>query len=272
MEFPFLALDKAANWEDFNQALRRYPVPGRILFTRMWTGNIGYHAAGMLPNRQGCRGDVPADGAKNDCVWNGVIPYDDLPQTFNPQCGMIVSANQNPFPDDYRYTVNGGFAPPYRAREIRALLFDATNGSPPRCWASRRTCTRPIYISWLRKPCRPGISIPDRIPRFAKQRKTLRNWNGQMEKKTAAPMVVSLIDAELRKAAAKAAAPGAESDYAARLAPVVIERLLRERPANWFPSYDDLLVTRWPPPSMPERNYRDPASPTGTTASGSSWN
>ena len=58
----------------------------------------------------------------------------------------------------------------------------------------------------------------------------------------AAPLVVSLLDAELRKAAAKAAAPGAESDYTARLAPVVIERLLRERPANWFPSYDELLV------------------------------
>jgi penicillin amidase len=71
---------------------------------------------------------------------------------------------------------------------------------------------------------------------------TLRNWNGQMEKKSAAPLLAALLDTELRQAAAKAAAPGVESEYAARLAPVVIERLLRERPSGWFKDYDDLLV------------------------------
>jgi penicillin amidase len=70
----------------------------------------------------------------------------------------------------------------------------------------------------------------------------LRNWNGQMEKKSAAPLVAALLDTELRLAAAKAAAPGAEGEYGGRLAPVVIERLLRERPAGWFKGYDDLLV------------------------------
>ena len=70
----------------------------------------------------------------------------------------------------------------------------------------------------------------------------LRNWNGQTEKKTAAPMVATLLDTELRTAAAKAAAPGVEDEYAARMAPVVIERLLRERPAGWFKDYDELLV------------------------------
>ena len=43
---------------------------------------------------------------------------------------------------------------------------------------------------------------------------TLRNWNGQTEKKTAAPMIATLLDTELRKAAAKAAAPGTEDEYA----------------------------------------------------------
>jgi penicillin amidase len=70
----------------------------------------------------------------------------------------------------------------------------------------------------------------------------LRNWNGQMEKTSAAPMVATLLDNELRQAAAKAAAPGVESEYAARLAPVVIEKLLRERAAGWFKDYDEFLT------------------------------
>src|SRR4029077_11361259 len=78
---------------------------------------------GVLPIRQGCLGDVPADATGgDDCDWKGLIPYDDLPHLFNPPSGIIVTANQNPFPKDYRYPVAGVFPPPDRATQIRALL------------------------------------------------------------------------------------------------------------------------------------------------------
>ena len=242
MEFPFLAIDKARNWEEFNQALRTFAGPGQNFVYADVAGNIGYHAAGMLPNRQGCRGDVPADGARSDCSWNGSIPYDDLPQAFNPESGMIVSANQNPFPENYRYTVNGGFAPPYRARGIRALLAARDKWQPGEMLGVQKD----VYSAYLHFLARETVLAWDKHPGSNPQvragAEALRSWNGQMEQKSAAAMVVSLIDTELRRAAAKSAAPGAESDYAARMAPVVVERLLRERPSGWFPSYDELLV------------------------------
>jgi len=242
IEFPFLALDRARNWEEFNQALRTYSGPGQNFVYADVDGNIGYHAAGVLPNRQGCRGDVPADGAKNDCEWRGSIPYDDLPQVFNPESGIIASANQNPFPETYRYAVNGGFAPPYRAREIRTLL------SQHEKWKSEEMLNvqKDVYSSYLHSLARQAVQAWDKHPNSSAQMRAaaeaLRNWNGQMEKKSAAPLLAALLDTELRQAAAKAAAPGVESEYAARLAPVVIERLLRERPSGWFKDYDDLLV------------------------------
>jgi len=55
MEFPFLALDRARNWEEFNQTLRTYSGPAQNFVYADVDGNIGYHAAGVLPNRQGCR-------------------------------------------------------------------------------------------------------------------------------------------------------------------------------------------------------------------------
>jgi penicillin amidase len=242
MEFPFLAVDRASNWEEFNDALRRYPGPGQNFVYADVAGNIGYHAAGRLPNRQGCQGDVPADGAKNDCVWNGWIPYDDLPQVFNPESGMIVSANQNPFPENYRYTVNGGFSPPYRARGIRALLGSREKWQP----ADMLAVQKDVYSAYLHFVARETVAAwdkhPGSNPQIREAVETLRNWNGQMERGTAAPMVAMLIDTELRQAAAKSAAPGAESDYAARMAPMVVERMLRERPPGWFASYDELLV------------------------------
>jgi penicillin amidase len=242
MEFPFLALDRARNWDEFNQTLRHYSGPAQNFVYADVDGNIGYHAAGVLPNRQGCRGDVPADGATNSCEWTGAIPYDDLPQVYNPPSGILASANQDPFPENYRYAVNGGFAPPYRAREIRTLLSGHDKWKPEEMLGVQKD----VYSSYLHFLAHQAVQAWDKHPNASAQMRaateTLRNWNGQTEKKTAAPMVATLLDTELRKAAAKAAAPGAEDEYAARMAPVVIEKLLRERPAGWFKDYDDLLV------------------------------
>ena len=240
--FPFLTLNRARNWEEFNQALRTYSGPAQNFVYGDVDGNIGYHAAGVLPNRQGCRGDVPADGATNSCQWDGAIPYDDLPQVYNPQSGIIASANQDPFPADYRYAVNGGFAPPYRAREIRTLLSNREKWKTDEMLSIQKD----VYSEYLRFLAQQAVAAWDKHPNSSAQMKvaaeTLRNWNGQMEKKTAAPMITTLLDTELRKAAAKAAAPGAADEYAARMAPVVIEKLLRERPVGWFKDYDELLV------------------------------
>ncbi len=242
MEFPFLALDRARNWDEFNQTLRHYSGPAQNFVYADVDGNIGYHAAGMLPNRQGCRGDVPADGSTGSCEWAGAIPYDDLPQVYNPPSGIIASANQDPFPADYRYAVNGGFAPPYRAREIRTLLSRQEKWKPEEMLSVQKD----VYSGYLSFLAHQAVEAWDKHPNSSAQMRaaadTLRNWNGQTEKKTAAPMVAALLDNELRKAAAKAAAPGAEDEYASRMAPVVVEKLLRERPAGWFKNYDDLLI------------------------------
>lgn len=242
MEFPFLAIDRAANWDDFNRALRHYTGPGQNFVYADVAGNIGYHAAGMLPNRQGCRGDVPADGSTNACEWHGVIPYDELPQAYNPESGMIVSANQNPFPEKYGYAVNGGFAPPYRARGIRSLLAAREKWRPE----EMLNIQKDVYSAYLHFLAKEIVKSWDKHPGSNAQVRAaadaLRNWNGQMEKQTVAPMVIALVDAELRQAAARRAAPGAESDYASRMASVAVEKLLRERPADWFKDYDELLV------------------------------
>jgi penicillin amidase len=70
----------------------------------------------------------------------------------------------------------------------------------------------------------------------------LRGWNGQMEKGTAAPMLAALVYFQLRQAAGERAAPGLGATYVFPMAPSVVERLLRERPRDWFPDYDQLLM------------------------------
>jgi penicillin G amidase len=70
----------------------------------------------------------------------------------------------------------------------------------------------------------------------------LRGWNGQMDKDLAAPLVVTLAYQHLRRAVAENASPQHGAAYELHMAPAALEKLLRTRPARWFPDYDLLLL------------------------------
>lgn len=245
MDFAFLALNRARNWTEFNAALERFPGPPQNFVYADGEGNIGYHVAGQVPVRAAeCGGDVPVDGVTGACEWVGLIPYAELPQVFNPASGIIVSANQNPFPADYKYPVAGVFAAPYRAKQIRDRLTAGKKWTAERMVGLQRDVYSPfldfvgkaVVKAWEKKPGRDAGS--------AEAVAELRKWNGQMEKGLAAPMVAALVYAEMRRAVAERAAPGMGAEYAARAAGPVMEKLLRERPGGWFADWDAWMVER----------------------------
>ena len=58
IQFPFLQLDMARNWEEFRNALRRINAPSSNLVYADVDGNIGYQVTGLLPIRRTYDGDV----------------------------------------------------------------------------------------------------------------------------------------------------------------------------------------------------------------------
>jgi penicillin amidase len=242
-QFPFLEIDRARDWKEFTAAIGRFPGPGQNFVYADTAGNIGYHATGRNPIRKkGCGGDLPADGASGECEWDGMIPFDELPHFFNPARGAVVTANQNPFPEDYPHPVNGHFATQYRAIEIRTLLDRRNKWEPQQMLEIQKDVyssfsqflAQQVVAAWdARKATNPALK--DTVD-------LLRSWNGQMEKGTAAPMVVTLIFQQLRKTVAERAAPGSGQTYEFGMSPAVLEKLLRERPKGWFPDYDAVLM------------------------------
>jgi penicillin amidase len=242
VQYPFLELDRAENWQQFTAALSRFPGPGSNFVYADVDGNIGYHAAGKLPQRRGYTGDLPVDGSSGDFDWDGFIPFDQLPSVFNPPNGIIASSNQNPFPPDYPYPVNGNFAPPYRARQVRELLSSHDGWRASDMLAiqtdvysgfNRFLAAQLVAAYDKRNAHNPGLD-----PAIA----LLRGWNGQMQKDLAAPFLITLAYQHLRTSVAESAAPGKGTAYEFSMAPAVLERLLRERPDGWFPDYDELLL------------------------------
>jgi penicillin amidase len=242
MQFPILEIDRAQNWEQFTAALARWPGPGSNFIYADVDGNIGYHAAGKLPNRRGYAGDVPVDGSSGDFDWDGFIPFDQLPSAFNPPSGIIASANQNPFPPSYPHEVNGNFYAPYRARQIRDLL-SAHDG-----WRAQDLLNvqRDLYSGFSRFLATEIVAAYDRRhahnPRLETAIALLRGWNGQMEKDLAAPFLIALAYQHVRTSVAESASPGKGLAYDFNMAPAVVERLFRERPAGWFRDYDETLL------------------------------
>ncbi|HXA51725.1 MAG TPA: penicillin acylase family protein [Candidatus Acidoferrum sp.] len=242
MQYPFLDINRAGNWNEFLGAIKRLSGPGSNFVYADIDGNIGYHAAGMLPRRKSYRGDVPVDGSSGIFEWDGYIPFEELPSVYNPPSGLIVTANQNPFPKDYPYPVNGNFAPPYRARQIRALL-SAKEG-----WRAEDMLRvqGDIYSGFSDFLAKQVVAAYDhrnqRNPGLDPAVQLLRTWNGQMDKNLAAPLLITLVYQHVRRALAENASSATNTVYEFNLAPVAVERLLRERPAGWFDDYDQMLL------------------------------
>ncbi|HTP31620.1 MAG TPA: penicillin acylase family protein [Candidatus Acidoferrales bacterium] len=242
LQFPFVDIDRAGNWEQFTAALARFPGPGSNFVYADVDGNIGYHAAGALPIRRTYRGDLPVDGASGNFEWQGFIPFGELPAFYNPPSGMIVTANQNPFPEKFPYAVNGNFGPPYRSQQIRALLR-AREGWRAADMLRVQTDLYSAFMHFLSRQVveayqKRGVRNPGLDPAIA----TLREWNGQMYKDLAAPYLITLIYQRVRRAIAENASSAQGVEYVFNMAPAVVERMLRERPSGWFADYDAMLL------------------------------
>jgi len=241
-EFPFLDLDRAHNWQEFTNALRRFPGPAQNFVYGDVDGNVAYHAAGKLPIRKGYAGDVPVDGASGNFEWQGIIPFEQLPASFNPPSGLIVTANQNPFPPDYPYPVNGNFASHYRSRQIRNMLTGRDGLRPQDTLAVQKD----VYSAFSHYLAQTVVAAYDRHGKghadLADAVALLRAWNGQMEKDRPEPLIVSLLFHHFRRAVAEAASPKNGAIYQLQMAPAAIENLLRARPAGWFADYDAALL------------------------------
>jgi len=239
LPYPIVQLNKAANWEQFRDALRRLPGPGFNFVYADVDGNIGYQVAGWLPIRSNTDGTTPINAltSAND-GWNGLIPFDDLPSIYNPPSGRLVTANQNPFPQDYRYPVNGNFASHFRATQIQTRL----DSRPKWDVGGFQQLQADNYSAF-------DHHLAARLARAAQGRsnlafaaKLLAAWNGQMEAHRPEPLITQLAFVEFRKILAEAAAPGKTARYRGHMTIGVVDYFLRRQPPGWVPNYEEALA------------------------------
>ncbi|MGH2398660.1 MAG: penicillin acylase family protein [bacterium] len=118
----FSRLMRAANWNEFRDALRLWTVPALNFIFADRAGNIGYQLPGRIPIRAKGDGLLPVPGWTGEFEWTGEIPFDQLPSWFNPARGYIATANNRIAPEGYRYLLAHEWDPGFRARRIESVL------------------------------------------------------------------------------------------------------------------------------------------------------
>jgi len=122
---PSLGLDKvqqARSVDEIREALKEVNWIGLNFVFADTKGNIGWQASGKLPIRSQGEGTLPyivRDGRDN---WIGWIPFDQMPQSYNPERGWIGTCNHKTFKEDYPYYYSSHLSPSYRYRRLSQLL------------------------------------------------------------------------------------------------------------------------------------------------------
>jgi penicillin amidase len=240
--FPLLSLNRARNWTEFREALRAFAGPGLNYVYADIEGNVGYQAAGLLPRRVGFSGDIPLDGTSGKNEWSGFLDFEELPSAYNPPSGVVVSANQNPFPPSTKFSVDGQFFPHHRQKQIMLRLKSRTR------WKASEMAVvqKDIYSETLHFLARQAVSAAERKKEMAAPLapalEMLKSWNGQMEADQAPPLVAALLFQHTRRMLAEKASEKEAARYKSFMDFAAVEKIVRERPAGWSGDWDALLL------------------------------
>jgi len=119
-----LDIDRAGNWQEFRNGLRGWLSPTHNFVYADDRGNIGMISAGYYPQVAKGQPWLPMPGTGEYDVI-GTIPFDDIPNDYNPPSNILWSANQRQVTKNYPYyigTTTNFFDEGYRANEIHRAL------------------------------------------------------------------------------------------------------------------------------------------------------
>ena len=123
------AMNAAQDFTAFRAAAALFDVPAQNLVYADLAGNIGYQTPGRLPIRGAGDGSMPQPGWDSAYDWTGYIPFEELPVSFNPDEGYIVTANNAIVSPGYPYFLTNDWDYGWRGARIAELIErKAANG------------------------------------------------------------------------------------------------------------------------------------------------
>ena len=237
-------LGKARNWAEFREMMKGIWGPGQNVVYADVDGNIGYILGAHVPLRKKGHGEVPVPGETEDYEWTGYIPFEELPQAFNPESGLIVTANARVTGPNYKAYITDHWEEPYRTARIYDLLHGKQGLRPEDMLRVQADTYSYPHVFIAEQLVAASNTAPPKDERTKKLIQQAKDWNGMAD---ANSPVVSFLDVTMYRALHLILEPqlGDDAEIYQWRSIAFLQRILTERPVRWLPAdyknYDELL-------------------------------
>ena len=181
-------LNRAKNWDEFRDACSSFKSVSQNIAYADKEGNIGIQCCAGIPERK-APGYLFLPGDTSLYDWNSFVPFDSLPNTYNPECGYVFSANNRTIGDDYPYYISEWFDLPNRADRIKQMLtakdklsiddFKKMQNDQHSVLADNM---KPVILKYIEK-------MNDLSPEEQKALTLLKKWDNVYDKDKVAPLI-----------------------------------------------------------------------------------
>lgn len=186
------ALSTAQNFSEFRHAASLFDVPAQNLIYADVEGNIGYQTPGRLPIRGAGDGWLPQPGWDSAYDWEGFIPFNELPVSYNPASGYIVTANNAIVDDSYEHFLSRDWDYGYRAARIEHLIERRAAAGPLTAQDMRDIqLDEEMWIGKRLAVAMPDVDVSGEGPREAVD--LLRTWDAQNGADSAAAAYANVL-------------------------------------------------------------------------------
>jgi penicillin amidase len=155
--------------------------------------------AGMVPGATAAwtaLSPVPTDGRDPKQEWTGYIPFDQLPQAFDPAEGVLATANARVTPEGYPYPITLDWSDPYRNERIWKVLRAKTDMVPADMLALQTDVYSELdrgvaeRLAYAIDHAAAEHGKDGRSKRLRQAADLMRGWDGTVKADAAAPAIV----------------------------------------------------------------------------------
>jgi penicillin G amidase len=241
---PIYQLDIASSAVEATAALGTWNWPTLNVIYSDDQGHIAYHAVGRVPLRPAGLQGVPIQDAAHE--WHGYIPFDQMPNAFDPPSGFLATANSRVTSDKFPTPLTLEWADPYRIQRIYKALQDRDKLTPKDMLAVQTDIYSEVDQEIGHRLAYAIDHTPSVDDRLRKAADLMRSWDGRLTTDSAAASIVTqarrtfwplILEPKLGKDA---------GDYSWSESNFAEEEIIMHGSADWLPrqckNWDALLT------------------------------
>jgi penicillin amidase len=203
---PIYRLDTASSCTELTAALADWNLPTLNVVYSDDQGHIAYHAVGRVPLRPLGLAGVPIQDAAHE--WQGYIPFDEMPNSFDPPSGFLATANSRVTTENSPHPITLEWADPYRAQRIYKALQGRDKLTPKEMLAVQTDIYSEVDQEIGHRLAYAIDHTPGSDERLRKAADLMRSWDGRLTTDSAAASIVTktryafwplILDAKLGK-------------------------------------------------------------------------